>query len=313
MTIGIGASGPGAGLAVFRGLQAAEAVGRGSIRGFAVFAAIMPSGQLVYAETQRGGSRTLFIEAETTGIDPTPQIQLATAAAIISSGPERPLPLRQFLAGEAQVGLVSGHRMPNRPGTSGMALNAETLSLMAQGLPAATSVQKVLAANPDADVGLIAIDLQGGIYAQNSHRVSQRPDVGQASRIHPTTQSQVSVLHNAIDPTPSLADLVADIAIAEMGPPPIAGWITVPANIPVIYGPENRVSVNEDGMAYEIMTTDLQLTQGRQLGSAIYLHSYVQTADQVLGKTLVEPFCTVQDGILTEMSGQTTLRISYTQ
>src|SRR3546814_12745762 len=60
MTIGIAVSGPLAGLAAFRALSAVERVGRGDIGGFASFVAISGAGGLLTADTQRGGTATLF-------------------------------------------------------------------------------------------------------------------------------------------------------------------------------------------------------------------------------------------------------------
>jgi hypothetical protein len=65
MTIGIAAWGPDAGHAVFEALKVAEKVGRGSIGGFAVFVAITSDGRVIRAETQRGGTATLFLQGET--------------------------------------------------------------------------------------------------------------------------------------------------------------------------------------------------------------------------------------------------------
>ena len=116
MTIGIGAIGPNAGLAVFKGLQAAERVGTGSIGGFAVFAAISEDGPLFMSETQRGGTATLFTAGETSGVLPPSEIAAAPYAAVMSSGPDRPAPLSQFLAADPAIGLVTGHRLPNARG-----------------------------------------------------------------------------------------------------------------------------------------------------------------------------------------------------
>ena len=83
MTIGIGAAGPNAGLAVFRALAAAEAVGHGAIGGFAVFAVLTADGRVIRAETQRGGSATLFTDGETTGGPPPPEVASARFAAVV--------------------------------------------------------------------------------------------------------------------------------------------------------------------------------------------------------------------------------------
>ncbi|WP_346907757.1 DUF6963 family protein [uncultured Roseibium sp.] len=60
MTIGIALSGPNAGLCLFKALAAVERISRGSIGGFVSFAVITADGQLLRAQTQDGGTTTLF-------------------------------------------------------------------------------------------------------------------------------------------------------------------------------------------------------------------------------------------------------------
>ena len=86
MTIAIAAYGPNAGLAVYLGLQAAEAIAKGAIGGFATYAAIGADGALYRYQTQRGGTRTLFIQGETTGTPPPEEVANAVAAGVISRG-----------------------------------------------------------------------------------------------------------------------------------------------------------------------------------------------------------------------------------
>src|SRR5690606_41564886 len=114
MTIGIAASGPRAGAAVRAAVLGAELLGRGAIGGFAVFAVLDGQGRYRHCETQRGGIGALDIP---------PAWLEARAAAVISSGPDRPEPLVQFLPGASGLGLVTGHRLPDRPGAVGVALN----------------------------------------------------------------------------------------------------------------------------------------------------------------------------------------------
>ncbi|MGJ3249175.1 MAG: DUF6963 family protein [Elainellaceae cyanobacterium] len=313
MTIGIGAFGSQAGLAVFRALQAAEAVGRGAIGGFAVYAALSQHGTVYRYETQRGGSRTLFIDGEQTGVEPPEPVAQAIAAAVISSGPDRPVPLDQFLSADAKGGLVSGHRLPNSIGVDGQSLNSQVLNDLIEGKPAHIAVKTVLERNPQADAGLIAVDLAGHVYAQNSERVQRRPDLGHAFYEDGMSGARVSVLHNAIRPYSSLASLVAEIALDEMTASPTAtGWITIPVGISVTTGDEDAIIVDENGIARQIVTTDSRFTHGEQIGAAIYLHSVIrQTDGQIFGKTLFEPMCTVKHGQLVDMSGQSTIRMNY--
>jgi hypothetical protein len=179
MTIGIGATGSNAGLAVFKALEAAERVGTGAIGGFAVFAALDAEGGLRLAETQRGGTKTLFTDGERTGGPPPEDIAAARFAAVMSSGPDRPDPLMQFLAVDPRVGLVTGHRLPNTLGPDGVAMNAAVLACMARGMSAKAALDAVLGANPDVDAGMIALGPDAGIAARNSTLVSSDRAAGE--------------------------------------------------------------------------------------------------------------------------------------
>lgn len=312
MTIAIAAFGPRAGQAVFEALRAAESVGQGAIGGFATYRAIDADGRLHCHETQRGGSRTLFIDGEKTGVPPPDAVARAHVAGVISSGPERPDPLGQFLAADAAAGLVTGHRLPNGPSVDGNPLNVEALGHLRAGRSAQAAVDAVLDRNPEADVGLIAVDLKGGVYCRNSKRVARRPDLGHARHADAGTGATVEVLHNAISPFPVVASVAAAIALRAMvGESEPAGWISIPAGIPLELGDENAVHCGADGIATRVITTDPMMVKGRQIGAAVYLHSRVYRGDEFLGLTMFEPIVTVENGMMTEMSGQQSIRMSY--
>lgn len=313
MTIAIGAYGPNAGLAIFKALQAAEAVGEGSIRGFVALAVITSDGTLLRYETQRGGTLTLFTEGETTGVEPTEGVKGAIAAALISSGPDRPVPLSQFLTADAQAGLVTAHRVPQGPSVDGMPLNVAVLEAMKLGQSAQEATELVLTQNPSADVGFITIDRSGNLHMQNAPRVQKRPDLGSAYREDAATGAKLAVLHNAIEPHASLTPLVADIGFRQMvAVDPVIGWFTIAAGTPIVYGEVDAVEVDREGIAVKVVTSDRTFTDRARSGVGIYLHSMVRHHGRVLGKTLFEPVCVVRDGYLLTLSGQTTLRISYT-
>jgi len=126
VTIGIAAHGPNAGLAIVKALAAVEAVGRGAIAGFVSFVAITAAGGIHRAVTQRGGSTALF-DGDVQSIPA--EIAAAETACLMSSGPDRPEPLSQFTSADPRIGLVTGHRMPNTIGVSGVNLNDEVLDL----------------------------------------------------------------------------------------------------------------------------------------------------------------------------------------
>ena len=310
MTIGIAVSGPNAGRAVFRALQAVERAGRGSIGGFASFVAITEAGELVRAETQRGGSRTLFTAGETTGVAPPTAVAEARLAAVMSSGPDRPAPLSQFTPGRAGVGLVTGHRLPNLPGVDGRPLNLAVLDRMAAGAPAALAARAELERNPEADAGIIALDLAGGLYAGNTAFVERRPDLGQALIEDPASGAKVAVLHNAIQPHPPLAGLAAAIALDAIAPVDRADlWVTLAAGTPVELGLENCVLVDAAGQTVRVTVTQPGWLDGRRQGAVIQFAARVRQDNRLLGHATEEPYCVVEAGRLVSLSGARSVRL----
>lgn len=310
MTIGIAASGPQAGLAIFRALQAVEKIARGAIGGFASFAVITADGHLVRFETQRGGTATLFTEGEKTGVEPPPWVAEAPVAAIMSSGPDRPDPLSQFVAGDAGAGLVTGHRLPNRPGTTGVAVNQEALLLLSSGHTPKQAVAAVLAASPQADAGLIAVDRQGRVYGCNSARVATRPDLGWARR--ETESAVVEALHNSIHPVAAVASLAAEVALDTMQPrfrPD--GWLMVDIGIPVEVGEHNAVWIDQALRITRVVTTDPGLLDGRQGGSALYIGADVIQDGRSIGTLIDESYVVLENGIIRSLSGQRSLKVGY--
>jgi hypothetical protein len=312
MTIGIVARGPNAGLAVFQALRSVERVASGSIGGFAAFVAIDIEGRCHQHATQRGGASTLFTDGETTGVPPTDQVAAAPLAAVMSSGPDRPEPLGQFVLADPDAGIVSGHRLPNGIGAGGVAFNHEVLTAMRAGRSAQDAVDAVIDANSDGDVGLIAVDLAGSVYARNSDRVARRPDLGHARREDATAGALVEVLHNAIGPGAAIAALAAEVALQVMAPAwEPDDWFVVKAGTPVEAGEANRVELDEGGIARVVVTSDRSLLSGRRNGVPIYLGAEVRQAGRVLGQTISEPNVVIEDGRIVTLSGQRQLRIGY--
>jgi len=311
MTIGIVCCGPNAGLACFRALVAVEAVATGAIGGFVAFAAIEGASRLHRAETQRGGSRTLFLSGEQTGVPPPERVAGSPLAGLISSGPDRPGPLSQFLAADPGVGIVSGHRLPNGPGADGTAHNLSALNAMRGGATPQAAITTHLDAHTEADVGLIAADLSGRLHAANTARVARRPDLG-AARCHDAQAgAAVAVLHNALGPGPSLAFLAAETAMAVMVPAAPDASFCAAAGTPLALGPAPAVEIDAAGTARRIITTDASLLAPRANGAAIYLGASVRRDGQVLGHVTEEPNCQLADGHIAALSGQEELAIGY--
>ncbi len=310
MTIGIAAYGHEAGLAVFRGLEALENIGRGAIGGFVSYAAITGEGHLARFATQRGGTRTLFVDADVVGADPPPDVAGAEVAALISSGPDRPEPLDQFVAGNSSVGLVTGHRFPQAPGRSGLAFNEDVLRRIAGGAEPAAAVDAVIAENPRADMGLIAVDVRGRMHACNTDRVARRSDAGEAARECRSMNAGVSVLHNSILPLRGIALMVVDVAMEVMlrsHTPDF--WILIAAGTRVVAGEANAVYVDAGLRVTEARTVDEHLVDGRRDGAAVYIDSKVVQDGRVIGRTVTEPYVVLDDGMIETLSGQPAIRV----
>jgi hypothetical protein len=316
MTIGVAAWGPNAGLAVFEALRMAERAGTGSIGGFAAFAAIGGAGEVLRAATQRGGSMTLFTDGEVTGTAPPEAFSQARVAAVMSSGPDRPEPLAQFVAADGKIGLVTGHRLPNQPGDSGRPLNLEVLALMGTGIAPQLALDRVLAANPEADAGMIAVAAGGAMASGNSARVGRRPDIGAARRCAQgpdgAALAVVEVLHNAIFPAESLAPLVADAGLARLiGTHRPDGHVLLGAGTEVCAGSEDAVDVDASGRVLRVVTTDERLTQGVWNCAAVYLGAFVRQEGRCIGRVVSEPNMIVRDGRVVSLSGQSEVAVPF--
>lgn len=310
MTIGIAASGTSAGLAVFRALRAVETAGSGCIGGFASFAAITAGGKLLRATTQRGGTSTLFVVDERTGTEPPPDFANTPIAALMSSGPDRPEPLAQFVTGDAGAGLVTGHRFAHAPGANGVAFNQDVLARMNRGVDVVTAVDEVIAENMHADVGLIGIDVTGYIHARNTERVAARIDTGATELASKVPRAAVSILHNAIHPVAGIADMAAEVAMETMQPANLPEfWVEASAGTLVVLGECNTVRVDPDLRVLEVTTTDASLLSGRQDGAPIYIGSQVLQDGKRLGHTVFEPYVVLVDGVIESLIGQRTLLV----
>jgi acyl-coenzyme A thioesterase PaaI-like protein len=305
VTIGIAVRGPGAGLAAFRALAAVEKIGRGAIGGFVSFVAITAGGKLIRAETQRGGTTTLFTDGEATGVEPPPETASAPLAGLMSSGPDRPAPLSQFTPAATDVGLVTGHRLPNMPGKDGVALNQAVLASMQAGEPAARAARTILEQNPEADAGFIALGLEGEIFVGNTAHTAHRGDLGRALISDASTGTAVAVLHNAIHPYQALADFAASVALDSMNPKDRVDFtIEIAAGTPIELGDANAVAIDDGGHAVTITVTQSSWLGPSRDGAVIDFEARVQRDGRSIGYTITEPYCVVRDGRLISLSGR---------
>ncbi|WP_189995940.1 DUF6963 family protein [Thalassobaculum fulvum] len=300
MTIGIAARGSNAGAAVLAGLAAVEAVGSGEIRGFGVFRALGPDGTLIDAETQDGGHAELLASLDRRGL--RAPAEAATVAALISSGPNRPEPLTQFLAA-GPAGLVTGHRRPDRPGKDGVAVNLAVLKRMAVGETPESAVAAVLAANPELDAGLIAVTA-GALGMAETDRVRRRCDRGAARLSLQGGAAEVAVLHNAIQPFEGLAGLAAGAArrVLEAAPPPLPAVRLAPGPT-VELGGEDGLWLAADGTVERIASANPSLAGfAGWTSGAVYLGTPVYRDGTRIGVTVTEAYCRLDDGRILEVA-----------
>lgn len=309
MTIGIAASGQGAGAAVYEALRVIETVSRGEIGGFVTLAFITSAGQVRYVTTQDGGVTALGIQDDSVA---SRSVRDARLAALISSGPNRPEPLDRFISADPTVGLVTGHRFPDAKGVSGTPLNLEVIRLARSGMPAREALEATLAANPNADCGLILATITGEVYAGNTSRVALRPDIGAAVLRDTDIGAAVAVLHNALQPVPGIAELAAGTAIGKMAnwwPPD--EYLKLGAGVPVSIGKAETVTVDDSFIAISVQTTDKTLVSGTQNGAAIYLGAAVIQEGRQIGTVVNETNAVIKDGRIVSMSGMPEVRIGF--
>jgi hypothetical protein len=286
MTIGIAASGQHAGAAVRAAVIGAELLGRGAIGGFAVFAVLDENGELRHCVTQRGGIGQLAIP---------PAWLAARVAAVISSGPDRPEPLIQFLPGASGIGLVTGHRLPNRPGQDGTPLNRAVLALLAAGRAPQQAVDSVLAAHPESDAGLIAIGADGELAMGNSARVQRRDDLGsyQGQR----ASCRLAMLHNSIYARVPLADDLAQLAWAHLsGQPAALRLLTLAAPVALRAAERDRVTIDAHGNIVALETADPNLPAIQRRSTVVYLNTEVWQDGRAVGRIATELYADLTGG-----------------
>ncbi len=304
MTIGIGAVGKNAGLAVWKALQAVEAVTTGSVGGFAAFAIMDKDNKVKYYCTQRGGSSTLFTYGDSVMKYPPQEVIEARIAGVTSSGPDRQTPLTLNTPAEDGVGIVAGHRVPYQTGKNGMYVNSEVLQLMKNGMHPQDAVDQVLGRdNPNIDAGLIAIDIHGNIGMRNSERVKNRPDVTVAELVEGDTK--ITVINNEIYPYTIVADLAAAVGMEVMledREPDLV--ITLRAGTKIQYAEEDRIVINDDNEAIEIYTNDeTLLARENTPGVVPYINTPVIRNGEVIGKMMNESVGIFDYGVINNFMG----------
>jgi hypothetical protein len=288
MTIGVAANGQKAGAAVRAAVLGAELLGRGAIGGFVVFAILDENRRVRHRVTQRGGIEALNL----------PETWLtAQYAAAISSGPDRPEPLEQFLPGLDGVGLVTGHRLPNTPGVNDIPLNQAVLARLAAGQTPQEAITAVLCEFPEADAGMIAMNASGEIGIGNSARVMRRSDCGRAERT--SGGSSVALLHNSIFSQGALAERLIDLAWSYLtGEPTHTRLVFMREPVPIHLSTNDRVHVTDDGTITAVESANLRLQAANRRTTAIYLGSEIWQNGQLVGQAITELFTETSSGCL---------------
>lgn len=290
MTIGIASFGPRSGAAVFNAVLAAELLGRGAIGGFAVFAILDADGKLHHRWTQDGGVATLDIP---------PAWKDAGIAACISSGPNRPEPLIQFLPGTNGCGLVTGHRLPHAPNAADVPINQAVLARLNAGEAPQAAIDTELASCPEIDAGLIAITADGRLGWANSARVKHRSDLGLAHRS--AADCGFALLHNSIfvadGPCQHLADALSGIAWQALtGTPAPHSFLKLDRPIAFRLAERDRIVVDGAGDIIGLETANPALLTAERVGTAGYLSAEIWHAERRIGIAVTELFARMTGG-----------------
>ncbi|MFG5776966.1 DUF6963 family protein [Comamonas sp. J-3] len=289
MTIGIVANGANAGAAVVDALLATELLGRGAIGGFAVFAYVDAAGEMQYLTTQQGGVSSLgLFDACLT----------ADAAAVISSGPDRPEPLTQFLPVSRGVGFVTGHRLPNSLGTDGMPLNRAALEEMGAGQDPQSAVDRVLRNAPELDAGLIAMNLQGQIGLGNSARVSRRADLGIFQRVEKgrSLAFMLNSIYGLEGVTPSVTGIAGIAWSRLLGTRSQDVFVTLRQTVELKLGAQDVVHVNEHNEIQLLETANPRLLEMNRRTTVVYLGALIKRDGLAVGNSMSELYLHVEAG-----------------
>jgi hypothetical protein len=233
---------------------------------------------------------------------------MAHHAAAISSGPDRPEPLTQFLPGLNGIGLVTGHRLPNSLDRDGRSVNHAVLTRLAAGDEPQKAVDGVLSQCPEIDAGLIAINSSGQIGIGNSERVRRRADGGCAVR--ETQGSRVALLHNSIFSNQPLAERLVDLAWNYLtGEPTGIRLLFVRDTVPVQISVTDRVHVDETGTITCIESPNIRLQSILERATTIYLGSEIWHSDELIGHAATELITAVDHGRISKPAGNRSLAI----
>ena len=297
MTIGMVAIGPAAGAGIIAGLRGVEKIGRGAIGGFVSLAILSDDGRLLRANVQDGGAEALFSN------EIPHEIAQAQLAGLISSGPNRPEPLSQFITAKTGVGIVTGHRMPQTKGKDKIPLNSVVLAEMASGKDPQAAIDHVLHLYPDIDAGFLAVSVHGRIGIGNCDSVLARGDQGMGILNVKSGAAKVATIHNAIFPhglVSTLANHVAMDTMFQQGSP--KQWIIIKSGITLKFGTKTQVHIDKSSLVEHIVISNNTILRGSW---AIGLGDIVEviSGGVRVGWLGYEPFIRILDGQIIDIDG----------
>nr|WP_319384314.1 hypothetical protein [uncultured Roseibium sp.] len=231
----------------------------------------------------------------------------APFAALISSGPNRPVPLAQFVAAKPGVGLVTGHRFPQMPADDGIPLNTHVLAAMERGQSPQMAIDAVIDRFPDHDAGFVAVSIDGTIAAGNMPAVLLRRDHGCAARTLLNPPVSVATIHNAIHPIRVLADMINDVVLEEMLRHPAADhWIIATQGIRLTKGERAEIYIDHDDKAVR-MVHPQAIRHADPVPFGLGDQVRIIRNGQFVGWLGYEPFMIVKDGVIMTMDGKPSL------
>lgn len=288
MTIGIAASGPTAGAAVCDALLGAELLGRGSIKGFAVFTVFDSEGTPQWRTAQDGGLGSLELPDAWAG---------AERAAVISSGPNRPEPLTQFIPAASGRGMVTGHRLPNSATPSGQPLNETVLAEMANGGLPQHRLDELLRMTPELDAGIIALGADGTLSLGNTERALRRNDLGMFHQSGPA--GSIGILLNTIycaqGNAMALARRLGGLALDRLEGR-TGGIIRLQGSVPIRAAERDFAQVDTQGTILSIGTSNPATLRDTNRVTVLYSGAEILGPDGPLGRAETEIFAAVKDG-----------------
>ncbi|MFT6905543.1 MAG: hypothetical protein ACJAS1_002200 [Oleiphilaceae bacterium] len=315
MTIGIVARGKGAGAALVNSLHGIEHVAEGAIGGFVSLIVIDANNKSTLFECQTGGVSELFAADNSKHKDrnnsdvnigrsllqlPTELLE-SNRAALISSGPHRPSPLKRFLAWDTLGNLVTGHRFPQTPTDDGTALNQKVLEVIQEYGADSSILNTLLNENAKLDAGYVLIDAKGTIFQGDTLRVKARGDT--ANALISREEYAFGITLNSIYPKQIIVDLLCEKLKQELSTEQSA-TITVDTNAVILISLEKRVEINVAKRVTHIYTPEKYWFKASSEGALLETGTLITQGGKPVGRILEEPYVVAGNGQIMTLSGE---------